>query len=53
MTKQQATQRLEEAGLTWESAATDIIDELIELAAELGKDDPHHVAETMALANLK
>ena len=53
MTKAQATKRLESAGLTWSSAAVDIIDELVEFAAELGVDDPHHVADTMAWANLE
>ena len=53
MTKAQASKRLESVGLTWSSAATDIVDELVELAAELGADDPHHVADTMAWANLE
>lgn len=53
MTKQQATERLKSAGLTWKSPAIDIIDELVEFAAELGADDPYHVADTMTLANLE
>ena len=53
MTKAQATKRLETAGLTWSSAAVDIIDELVEFAAELGVDDPHHVGDTVAWATLE
>jgi len=53
MTRAQANKRLESVGLTWSSPAIDIIDELVEFAAELGADDPHQVADKISMANLE